>query len=371
MLEMKIGIITLPLHTNYGGIIQAYALMNTLQSLDHDVVKLKIKHVPLNFVRFFLHEIFMKLLGESLYHKLYSKIKNRKDETNLRQFKNHYICNSRTLYRIKNRIIGFNREDVSCIVIGSDQVWRIRYVGGSIGIYFGDFTKQFNIKRITYGASFGTEDKEFSLEQQKKCGELIRLFDAVSVREMSGINMIKDVYEWKCKEPVHVLDPTMLLTSTDYIRLFEKANIPPFSGNLFYYILDMTDDKQKVINLLSESTSYIPYSIYQNEQPDKVPAIEKWLRGFHDAEFVITDSFHGCVFSIIFNKPFIVYSNETRGLARFESILNMFQLQNRCISNSLQLNNEIIQQPVDWISVNRKWEEMKKVSIDFLQNNLQ
>ena len=97
--------------------------------------------------------------------------------------------------------------------------------------------------------------------------------------------------------------------------------------------------------------------------------VEKWLRAFHDAEFVITDSFHACVFSIIFNKPFIVYGNKERGFARFESLLNMFGLEDRLVS-SLNETKTAIEKPIDWERVNSIHKQMKEKSLSFLVNNL-
>ena len=97
--------------------------------------------------------------------------------------------------------------------------------------------------------------------------------------------------------------------------------------------------------------------------------VEKWLRAFYDAEFVITDSFHACVFSIIFNKPFIVYGNKERGYARFDSLLKIFGLEER-IATSLNDIDKIINKPIDWNNVNSIHTEWKENSISFLINNL-
>ena len=93
------------------------------------------------------------------------------------------------------------------------------------------------------------------------------------------------------------------------------------------------------------------------------PSVTKWLRAFVDADFVITDSFHGCVFSIIFNKPFVAIGNKGRGLARFESLLKMFGLEDRL--NSSQLTTEI-----DWESVNGKLNSYREISKNFILGNL-
>ena len=120
------------------------------------------------------------------------------------------------------------------IVVGSDQVWRPKYFKDKIENAFLDFAKSWNIKRIAYAASFGTDEWEYAPKQTKRCGELLKLFDFVSVREMSGINLCATHFDLGAKlEP----DPTMLLTTEDYMRLFEVARTPKSSGTLLYLSL--------------------------------------------------------------------------------------------------------------------------------------
>ncbi|EOG8328753.1 MAG: polysaccharide pyruvyl transferase family protein [Klebsiella sp.] len=100
------------------------------------------------------------------------------------------------------------------------------------------------------------------------------------------------------------------------------------------------------------------------------PPIEEWIRSFYDADFVITDSFHGTVFSIIFNKPFISIGNESRGKARFTSLLSMFNLENRLVSHASEINSELVNASIDFDMVNLKLDEMRKQAVTFLNNSL-
>jgi exopolysaccharide biosynthesis predicted pyruvyltransferase EpsI len=97
--------------------------------------------------------------------------------------------------------------------------------------------------------------------------------------------------------------------------------------------------------------------------------VEEWIRGFMDAEFVVTDSFHGTVFSIIFNKPFISIANESRGTTRFTSLLKMFNLENRLIFSPEELNLDKVKE-IDWGNVNEILEQDKERAIFFLKRNL-
>ena len=98
------------------------------------------------------------------------------------------------------------------------------------------------------------------------------------------------------------------------------------------------------------------------------PSVTAWLRAFMDAEMVITDSFHGWVFSIIFNKPFWVIGNEERGLARFNSLLSMFELRNRLIKADRIPSDLSV--PIDWNKVNATRKYWQEKSSNFLKTHL-
>jgi exopolysaccharide biosynthesis predicted pyruvyltransferase EpsI len=102
------------------------------------------------------------------------------------------------------------------------------------------------------------------------------------------------------------------------------------------------------------------------------PNPAQWLRGYQDARFVITDSFHGTVFSILFNIPFLAIGNKNRGLARFQSLLNMFNLSDRLITDLSNFDSDtFIQKEIDWSKVNGVLDQQRKKATDFLRTNLQ
>ena len=135
-----------------------------------------------------------------------------------------------------------------------------------------------------------------------------------------------------------VLDPTLLLNKMDYVHLFKSENEIKCKGDMFCYVLDPSEEKKQIIKYIECKKNYKSYycNIHKKESGFYghrfiKPSLTHWLRCFYDAKFVLVDSFHGCVFSIIFNKPFIVIANKERGVARFESLLATFGLQNRLI----------------------------------------
>lgn len=341
---MKIGILTLPLHTNYGGILQAYALQTVMERMGHEVVVLSNKRkyslplwrLPLSYTKRLIKKYILgrkdtRIFAEQLQQKEYVTISQY-----TQKFINTYIhiCNVESFKNLKS-------TDFDAIVVGSDQVWRPKYFTSlfksKIENAFLSFAREWNIKRISYAASFGTEDWEYTAVDTALCGELLKQFDVVTVREDSAVRLCKEKLG---VDALHVLDPTMLLSKEDYIKLFDVANTPKSSGNLLTYILDDTPEKTDVINKISKEKGLIPFRVNSEAKGPHAsveeriqPPVEAWLRGFYDAEFVVTDSFHACVFSIIFGKPFIVIGNKDRGMARFESLLKMFGLEDCLISS--------------------------------------
>lgn len=128
----------------------------------------------------------------------------------------------------------------------------------------------------------------------------------------------------------------------------------------------MTDDKQNLINDFCRKNNIKPYRVGTHLENGCLPSIENWLASFDQAKYVITDSFHGSVFSIIFNKPFITIGNKERGMSRFNSLLKQFNLEDRLLVDE-QL--DCITDP-NWVKVNNILNEWRKKSVFFLQNSL-
>lgn len=369
---MKIGILTLPLHTNYGGILQAYALQTILERMGHEAIVLGKKNhaqlpplwkMPLSYSKrlikkFILGEKSIRIFHEQWYNKTYPIVSQY-----TQKFIDKYIN-----YVTPGDLSSLNPNDFDAIVVGSDQIWRPIYYR-KIENAFLAFAEEWKIKRIAYAASFGTDQWEYTSDQTEKCKNLVKKFDAVSVRESAAVNLCKEHFGINA---LHVLDPTMLLNKNDYISLFEASQTPKSPGNLLVYILDETHEKAELVDKIAKEKGLIPFMVnslvdnqYAPLEKRIQPPIENWLRGFYDAEFVITDSFHACVFSIIFGKPFIAYGNARRGLSRFNSLLKMFSLEDRLTTSSKinQLND------IDWNVVEKKLNDLRIESFIFLKNN--
>ena len=359
---MRIGILTLPLHTNYGGILQAYALQTVLERMGHKVCLIEKRSKPLRLPLWKAPLVYGKRIVKNLIGHPYPIFYEQKINhelpiirKNTDKFINKYI-----IRRIVDDYSEIKETDFDAIVVGSDQVWRPKYFKGKIENAFLDFAKDWNIKRIAYAASFGTDKWEYTQEQTKRCGELLKLFNFVSVRETSGINLCISHFGVEAElEP----DPTMLLTVEDYIQLFKESDTPKSSGTLLYYILNETPAKEAWIKRLADTKGLIPFNVKSKSNKitsplsDRVqPSVEQWLRGFYDASLIVTDSFHACVFSILFNKTFLVFPNETRGTARIQSLLSSFNINHRMID----IDNSCMEASIDWNDINQILQENKE-----------
>lgn len=373
---MRIGVLTLPLHNNFGGILQAYALQQVLNNLGHDTVLIdKSKYVSLG-PWYWKYPIYVKrTILKYLMRKdiiVRADVEQNRIPKTIAKHTDLFIDKYIKRFFTKD-FSNIKKEDFDVIIVGSDQIWRPKYFFSAIENAYLDFAKEWNIKRIAYAASFGTEDWEYTDEQTINCAALLKKFNAVSVRESSATKLCKENLG---VEALHVLDPTMLLEKDEYINLFKETETAKSDGNLFCYILDSGTEKDDIINTIATEKRVKPFYVNSKYEDLAAPLVEriqqpveKWLRAFHDAEFIITDSFHACVFSIIFNKPFIVYGNKERGMARFESLLKIFELEERMVSTKKEAI-EAINRPIDWEKVNSIHSQWKEKSITFLTENL-
>lgn len=375
----KIGLLTLAPLFNYGGILQAYALQKVLKDkgykvwvIDRRRDRMKTWRVPLSIVkRALLKYLFSKNVEIFLENANEKKLNTICTYTNKFIKQNIHpitppVFSTRELKRLGKKY------SFDIYVVGSDQVWRPKFAQ-NIGDFFLKFAHK-KAKRIAYSASFGTDEWEYDDKQTKLCGELLRKFDAVSVREESAIGLCKSKFG---VEALHTLDPTMLLEVEDYIRLLEVSGTTKKHDQLLVYFLTMSETKQQLITTTKDILNLVPFKVNTSTEdanaPIKeriAPPVEQWLRALYEAKYIITDSFHGTVFSILFNKPFIVYGNKRRGMARFISLLNMFGLEKRLIVSITELNEERILEPINWDNVNEILFKKRKESIRFLNTAL-
>lgn len=380
---MKIGILTQPLHSNYGGLLQNYALQQILLRAGFEVETIDwcgAKGIRESLCRIklrILHAIFPRRYSKPKYAPNYNEISVIRRNTN--DFINKYINHTKV---VSSKSMFAKRADsgkYDVFVVGSDQCWRPCY-NPFLSSMFLDFVQNKQVKRIAYAASFGTDKWEYTQKQTFICSPLAKKFNLITVREDSGVKLCR---EHLGVDAFHVFDPTLLLTKNDYIHLVEAENEPLAEGTLFNYILDPDDNKTSFIKKVAAKTGFKVFQVLpkcqaetrtKNDVKSRIedcvfPRVTTWLRAFMDAEMTIVDSFHGMVFSIIFNKPFWVIGNEHRGMSRFISLLKVFHLEDRLIDAD-NLNDTDFTKPIDWIAVNKILEEKRIASKELLLNQL-
>lgn len=369
----KIAILTQPLGRNYGGILQNFALQRVLEKEKYSVVTVnRIDENPHSHIKravSYCKQLFQK------------KILKKKeiigiDDAYIYQNLAHFIQSKLNLTKPIEKTVDlhkhFKRHQYDTVIVGSDQTWRPKY-SPNIYNYFLDFLSgNKTIRKIAYASSFGTSHWEFNQEETERCRTLVQEFDAISVREESGVEL--------CRKFLHVnaewvADPTLLLTKEEYLAVANTTELPARKG-LFSYILDEND---QIVEQIEEIRGILGMEHFTNQpkwrRDEKVgqplehlryPRVEGWLKAFDEADFVVTNSFHGTVFSIIFNKPFVTLVNKERGAARFHSLLGEFGLSHRLINDDEVDIKLIIAQPIDFSYANQKLSEWRNISLSFL-----
>lgn len=363
----KVGILTLPLSDNYGGIIQAVALYGYLEEQGFDVVLIR-------------KEIYRPLLKRALISLLeliplqnFKSIRSRANKKKLhRAFIEKHIKNTTrsvcTTADLKSMAL---EENFDAIIVGSDQVWRMDCINdGYYATYFLDFLDSPDTKKIAYAASFG-KDHWQAPEKAIEAAELLSKFHAISTREINGIDICRETFGREdCK---HVLDPTLLVDKEFYSKFQTLTETISDKKTLLTYILDKSEFKTALCEsaMISLGDGYRISHLLNQDQPNKTYSIPEWIKAFRDASYVITDSFHGMVFSIIFNKEFTVIINKERGASRFHSLLKLLGLESRIIES--QTNADLVKPPtetIDYARVNKTLQNMRISSRDFLIHSI-
>lgn len=365
---MNIAILTQPLLHNYGGTLQNFALQQVIKGLGHEVCTVN-WGISNSIVKWFAHYCINMVTGRSKPENPRTAVLR---DRNFIEFHRQFISTTKPMGLIKPEQLKSN--DFNAYIVGSDQVWRKDY-NPSIDYMFLSFVPNEAI-RIAYAASYGKDEWDYPSELTQRCKHNAERFNLITVREQSAINLLKNHLGVNSSL---VLDPTMLLDVADYERILNLKK-KERSKKIVAYLLDLTDEKKELLSRISSELDLQIELIGNSRLKDnfstreevQYPSVQEWLEKIRDAEYVITDSFHGTAFAINFNKPFITLGNENRGNTRFESLLTLFGLQERIINKSdcLQETIETLKAKVNWVKVNEIKTDKKIYSIDLLKNNL-
>lgn len=220
-------------------------------------------------------------------------------------------------------------------VVGSDQVWRFRYVYRFLQEYLLAFAAP-SKTLFSYAASFGTDFWEGNDQATEIMREKLLRFNRVSVREESGIVICREAFG---SEAVRVLDPTLLLSAADYAPIIKESQLKLPGRYVAKMILDETPEAAAEVERLAKEKGWEVVDIYGSRK--KIGGKEAmlcrpvgdWLKLLQNADYVVTDSFHCVCFSLIFEKQFICVVNPERGISRLDSLLGIFGLRDRLIDS--------------------------------------
>lgn len=365
---MKIAIMTVPFNNNYGGFLQAYALKTVLNEMGHSTIFIMRRRNRPNRLKNLLRWLLQKekniYLKDDIHLWWVSRYTHLFQNKYLRPFTRNYY-NSNRLYECRNL-------DVDYYIVGSDQCWRYQFAPSNIDDFFFRFLKGSEKRRMSYAASFGTSHLEYDDCMLQQCKTLLEEFHAISVREASGIDLLEQYFNTPPGKAQITLDPTLLLNADAYTRLFKNTK-KEYDNYIFSYILDDNDEKKELLTNVAYKLNVPTISQKAQVGPIKdlgtIEPVELWLFRIYHASFVVTDSFHGCAFSILFNKPFVVYGNPNRGQTRLDHLLATFCLNTRHVDSADAINN-INLLNINWTETNNILAKLREESISFLKNAL-
>jgi hypothetical protein len=341
----KIAILTLNGYFNYGNRLQNFALQEVLKSLSFDVETLivrydreehnRIKSTRFERIRILKNKTLSELLSKSI-NKVYNimnkkeivKSKRLRTKVFLEFTKNHIV---ETDDSISNDYLSKNiLDEYDFFVVGSDQVWNPFYPEVS-EIYFLTFAPR--KKRIAYAPSFGVSVVPEDIKEKYK--EWIKDIEYLSVREKDGAKIIKDLTE---REAPVLVDPTILLTKEKWLSISKKASNKPKEKYLLTYFLGGIPDnyKKQIRKIVKENNLKVINIGDIKEKETYRTGPSEFIDYINSCTVFCTDSFHGAVFSILLEKPFIVF--ERQGLkstmfSRINTLLDKFDLDNRKAEN--------------------------------------
>lgn len=334
---MKIGIVTWFHHKNYGTILQAYALQKFLKNNGYNCQL--INYIPINKKTFL-----EKIKSGNLKHRIASKIESRIFRFLGSHIKEMILERNRAFENFVTKNIDFTQkaqtsrelfklnETIDCFICGSDQIWNPENFNG---VYYLNFVNDKN-KKISYAPSFGVSHIPTSKIEEIR--QLVNKFDWLSVREDKGVNILKELTQ---KDVEVVVDPTLLLSKTDWGQVSVNPNIS--EDYILCYFLGDRQEYWKAVQKLQRMTKYkviiIParfnaylkkYEIRTSTSPEEFIGLIK------NAKLVLTDSYHGVIFSLKFERDFYVFKrfkdkDRRSQNSRIYNILKMLDLEERLV----------------------------------------
>lgn len=374
---MQVKILTYHFSDNYGALFQAYGLREWFRrrGVNAEFINYHPKYVeeggrfdqPLNFRKWKKNMTIAYMKGAHVYWSLFGNPQQRKAFDEFRRA--HLgIVGPRLLDSAELT----DSNDGDLLVCGSDQIWNPSIQRGLDPVYFLNFNGATRARRVAYAPSFGKAS--LPAEFHAEAGKLISGLNGISVREDSGVKIVRDV---SGREATCVPDPTILLG--DFANLLETI-APPSEKHVFCYALRTSE----VIREVAEHAARVecakllsPRSARQRWKAIGAgiePGPVEWLRLLDSSSLVVTNSFHGVALSIVLNKRFLAVALPGKKSVMNERVRNLLDqtaLLDRIVTSTDANEIErVMCQPIDWTVVNERVKALRRTGEDFLDDQI-
>ncbi len=356
---MKIGIATFSNSLSYGAMLQAYALKKAIERMGYEVTVLgcskkyssigywKNSYIKLKSIKENRFKHFIRLSCFWLFQKHSFEYKAKRFEN----FKVHYLCG--------------NNEDYDLLICGSDQIWNPEITNGYSNLFFGNDGK--GSPSIAYAGSVG----DIKVIEKYGTNEFIKKlerFENISCREDSLNSFLIS----KGVSSTVVLDPTLLITHDMYDQILSECVDKNYSNYIFVFRLGKSNlltkvarkiAKKKKLKIVTLQGSGIPVVPQMNVFGDSSP--NEFISLIKNAEYIITDSFHGLALSLVYKKDFNVIL-PIRRKDRLENLLNLLNLNSRIVNDIENVDDS----PITYFAVDRILSDYQEHSINYLKENI-
>lgn len=372
---------------NYGAVLEAYALQKTIEKLGYESIcinyipneprsskiirrilwaftkpEMTVHYVVILIKKFFKLDCEITRYrktdqnGFDVFRKLHLKIDNHK-------------CSS-----ISD--LNYHLKDIKVCVCGSDVIWTSGDNSLELGVYFLNWGKP-SMKKIAYAPSWGKPSiDELKVETKTKLASYLSKFDYVSVREKSGVDICNRLGR---NDAVWLPDPTLLISSDEWNEIAEKSNTKATPYLLHYFVpynktMSCHGSVDAIKTKLSMQLVTIPDLSKQSTNGEVWPSPTKWISAIRDSNFVVTNSFHGIVFCLLFHRPFLFTMLKGKDASKNErlfSLLAKFNLEGRILeSDDDEQVLKIIDNPINWNEIDSKIFKWREEGLSFLANSL-
>jgi polysaccharide pyruvyl transferase WcaK-like protein len=355
---MRVGLLTFHTSNNYGALLQTYATLSVLKEAGVQTEIINLRRRPKNLLLTIVYNNWLNL--------------------SFARFRDLYLQPQSEQFYAGDDLKQLN-DRYDAFIVGSDQVWRTRFTGALATNYFLDFVAD-DKRKISFASSFGISTWSETPELTPRIRSLLQRFDAVSVREDSGVQICREHF---AVDATHVIDPSLLTDANAYSRVAQSSKLKLPKRFAAVFLLDgysgsfesaLRDSVSRLFSMPMVSLS-IPKIDLPKVSFDVNPRpVCDWLKVLANCEFVVTESFHCVAFAIIFRRKFVCVVNPLRGKARLESLLKMVGLEHLLLTRedcTAEKLTELMQLEIDYDDVAARLELHKEASLAFLKQALQ